>query len=71
MPEDSVFSELQGEEERMVGDLSARLLLGKLYHRFWYQTRQCVLNMQLWAKVLDKASMVSITSSYATKKTFD
>ena len=48
----------------MVGDLS-----GRLYQGFWYQTRQCVTSMQLWAKALDAASIVSRTSGHATKST--
>ena len=67
--EDRIFSELQGAEDMMVGDLSGRLLLGKLYQGFWYQTRQHVTNMQLWAKALDTDSMVSITSGRATNST--
>ena len=68
--EDRVFTELQGAEDSVMGDLSGRLLLGKLYQGFWYQTRQRVTNMQLWAKTQDTASMMSITSGRATKSTY-
>ena len=61
--EDDIFKELIGATDKIPQDLSQKLLLGKVFQGFWYQSSQRVTNVNVWGSASGKEDMAEITTA--------